>query len=177
MKMILGGLVAAALLCAGVVDAMAIDKVVITAAKKPVDSTKGKVGEAGSKAKDSESIYYQLTFQNQTLADLPQVTVNYIIFVERQKLGQKLTDPGHVDRITGSQNIDVLTNRAPQSVSTSEITLNKENLVGHYHYASGGRIKAEDNIAGVWVRVLQNDQIIAEFANPPSVTKRGWDAK
>jgi hypothetical protein len=51
-----------------------------------------------------------------------------------------------------------------------------ENLVGRFHYVNGGRIKAEDSLKGVWVRVSQDGQIIGEYMNPPSLSTRGWDS-
>jgi len=161
----------------GLHEAAAVDKIGITSQRKPVAAVKGAVGEGGSRAKDSTTICYDLKLQNQTLADFAQLTVNYIVFVERPKLGARLDQPSPVDRISGTQNIDALTTRMPQTVTTSQITLNKSNLVGGWTYNNGGRIRAEDMVVGVWVRVLQNGETIAEYANPPTVTKRGWDTK
>jgi hypothetical protein len=73
--------------------------------------------------------------------------------------------------------IDTLTNRAPQTVASDQIKLVKKDVVGGYTYNDGGRMKADDNIVGIWVRVMQNGQVIGEHMQPPSVTKRGWDAK
>jgi hypothetical protein len=176
MKMFPGGFVAVALLFSVAVEqAQASDPIMITSAKKPVSANKGSVGRGGSQAKDSETVTYDLTFQNQTLADLSGLKVDYLIFVERPHLGQPMTEPSRVEKFTGSQTIDVLSNHAPQTITTSAITLNKENLVGSWHYKNGGRIRAEDTVAGVWVRVSQNGQVVAEYANPANVKTRGWD--
>jgi hypothetical protein len=176
MKMFLGGLVAIGLLCAHA-GAQADNKVQVSVQKKRVEVDKGPVGGAGERAKGSEKVTYELKIQNQTLQDLSKLTVDYVIFVERQKLGERQGQEGHVDRFTGTKSIDALTNREPQSLTTEEIELNASNLIGTYHYANGGRIKAQDNVVGVWVRVSQDGQIIGEYANPPTVTKRGWDQK
>jgi hypothetical protein len=178
MKTFLGGLAAVALLFGMTVgQALASDAVAITSAKKPTSSTKGAVGGGGSQAKDSETVVYDLTVQNQTLADLAGLKVDYLIFIERPKLGQPMTEPSRVERVSGTQSIDVLSNRAPQTVTTNPITLNKENLVGRWHYKNGGRIKAEDTVAGVWVRVTQNGQVVGEYANPSTIKSKGWDGK
>jgi hypothetical protein len=177
MKTILGGLVAVAFFGAGLHGALALDKVIIQAQKKQAVATAEKVNANTPEAKGSDTIHYELTIQNPGLTDLQQLTVSYVLFVERLKLGSKVNEPGHVDRIAGTKSIDVLTNRAPQTVATSEITLGKKILTGGYTYSDGGRVKADDNVVGVWVRVLQNGQVIGELTNPPSVTKRGWDTK
>jgi len=175
MKTLFGGGLALVLFGIGIYDASAVDKIVISSQKKPVATTKVSAGGDGKRGLDKTAAVYELKLQNQTLADLTQLTVNYILFVERQKLGARLDQPSPVDRITGTQNIEVLSKSAPQSVTTSEITLNKSNLGGGWTYNNGGRLRAEDSVVGVWVRVLQGGEVIAEYANPPTVTKRGWD--
>lgn len=176
MKTFLRIMMVAALLATGL-RAMAADKVVISTQKKRVEANKGPVGTAGERAKGSEKVTYEVKLQNQTLQDLSKLTVDYVVFVERQKLGERQGQEGHIDRFNGTKAIDVLTNREPQTLTTEEIELNASNLIGTYHYANGGRIKAQDNVIGVWVRVSQDGQIIGEYTNPPTVTKRGWDQK
>ena len=152
-------------------------KVQITAEKKRAEAAKGGVGHAGSQAKSAENISYVLTLKNTSPGDLTGLTVEYLLFVERQRLGEKKTDPSKVERIAASQKVEALTRQTPQVVTSSGVTLNTENLVGSYHYKNGGRIRAEDAVIGVWVRVSQEGQLIGEYANPATVTKRGWDTK
>ena len=160
MKTILGGLLAIAFLGAGLNEALALEKVTIKVLKKQdaVGAPKAANADA-SEAKGSDTIHYELTIENPSFADLQQLTVSYAIFVDRLTLGSKVNEPGHVDRIAGTKNIEVLTNREPQTVATNEITLGKQNLTGGYTYFNGGRLRADDNVVGVWVRVLQNGQV------------------
>lgn len=177
MKALFCGFMALGLFGLGMPATAAPDKVRITSQKKLDDVDKGHVGRAGSRDKNSEKVVYNLTVQNQSLGDLSQLTVDYVLFIERQKLGEKIGGEEHVDRVTGTKTIELLTNRAPQTITTEEMQLNNSNLVGTYHYKNGGRIKAEDIVVGVWVRVTQNGELIGEYTNPPTVTKRGWDKK
>ena len=178
MKTLFCGVVALGLSGLGLCRAQdAPGKVQISAQKKHAEAVRGLVAGSGPEAKGSDKVIYDFKLQNQTLADLSQLTVDYVVFVERQKLGTKLGQEDHVDRISGSKSIDVLTNSAPQTISTEEIPLNKQSLTGGYIYANGGRIKAEDTVVGVWVRVSQNGAVIGEYTNPSTVTKRGWDKK
>lgn len=148
-------------------------KVQITTQKKRGDDTKGKVGREGSQARATEKQSYAITLQNRTQADLANLTVDYIIFVERQRLGQKRGDEV-VQRVKGTLKVETL-GRTPQIVTTDEVVLNAENLVGNYIYTNGGRIKAEDSFQGVWVRVSQDGKLIGEYAVPSTMTSRGWD--
>jgi hypothetical protein len=177
MKTFFCGLVALGIFGISIQAMAAPDKVLITAQKKRAEPAKGLVSAGGPEAKGAEKMLYDLKLQNQTLADLSKLTIDYVIFVERQKLGTKLGQEDHVDRITGSKTIDVLTNKESQIVSTEEIQLGKQSLTGGYTYVNGGRLKAEDAVVGVWVRVSQNGEVVGEYTNPPTVTKRGWEKK
>ena len=178
MKMF-SGWMAAALFGVCLVQAHAIDKVMISSFKRPGDVTKVNGGNAynGVAAKNEETVHYELRLQNQTIGDLSGLKVDYIIFVQRQKLGERMTDPPKIERIAGSQPVDVLNNRDPKSVMTTAFALHKQTLGGGWSYTNGGRVRAEDSVGGVWVRISQGDQMIAEYINPSSVKSRGWDGK
>lgn len=179
MKNVLRGLVVTALLGVFLGHAGAIDKVMVTSFKRPGDIKKVNGGNAenGVPIKNDEAVHYELRLQNQTIGDLPKLSVDYVVFIQRQKLGEKMSDPPHIDRVTGTEAIELLNNRAPQSVMTSDFTLHKGSLGGGWTYNNGGRTKAEDTVVGVWVRVMQDGQLVAEYANPSSCKSRGWDKK
>lgn len=152
-------------------QAVAVDPIVVTSEKKP--AVAGQF-DSGHGTRGSESFLYVLKFQNQTLADISGLKIDYAIFIQRPKLGAPVTDPGPVDHITGVGTIDVLNNNKPQTISTSQFTLNRRNLKSGFYYERGGRVKAEDSVVGLWVQVKQNGQLIAEYTNPPTVKTRGW---
>ena len=152
-------------------------KVQLTAEKKRVDTVKAKAGGEGSEAKGVEKVSYAITLKDISFGDLPALTVDYLLFVERPKLGEKKTEAPFVERIAGSKTVDALTRQTPQVVTTDEISLKTENLVGNYIYSNGGRVRAEDSVVGVWVRVSQDGQVVGEYAMPSTVIKRGWDKK
>ncbi len=149
------------------------NKVQITVEKKKGDGNKGKAGGEGSRAKSTEQVAYSLKLKNISFADLTGLSVEYRIFVERQELGKK-KGTETVERVAGTKPVGTLTRQAPQAILTDEVTLHSSNLVGEYIYPDGGRIKAEDSIVGVWVRVSQNGEFIGEYTLPTTVTARGW---
>ena len=150
-------------------------KVQISAQKKHAEVEKGTVGGSGSKAKSTNKQSYVITIQNRTQGELRNLTLEYVVFVERQKLGQKKGEET-VERVTGTKTVDSL-GREPQVVPTDSVALATENLVGTYHYKSGGRIKAEDSLVGVWVRVSEDGKLIGEYALPTTAINRGWVKK
>jgi hypothetical protein len=80
----------------------AADKVQITTEKKQVEEGEGKNPGPGRQAKSSASEKYELKIQNASFSDLANLTVDYIVFVERQKLGQKQGSET-TERKTGSK--------------------------------------------------------------------------
>jgi hypothetical protein len=131
----------------------------------------------GGERKSSEKCAYTIKVQNHLLTEAPPLELKYIIFVERQKLGQKKeTDTS--ERIEGSAKTETLVRSATSApISTSEFELWKRNIVGNYYFVNGGRQKVEDNIEGVWIRATLNGKVVAEYANPSTITKRGWENK
>ena len=175
MKTFLLGLFSAGLIMAlsDVAVAQMPGKVQITAQKKKGEEKKGAFQGEGSVSKNTEKQSYSITLQNRTQADMAGLTVDYIIFVERQRVGQKRGQEA-VERKKGSLKVENLS-RQPVNLATDEVELNFENVVGAYIYGNGGRIKAEDSFQGIWVRVSQDGKLVGEYALPTTMMSRGWD--
>jgi len=152
-------------------------RVEVTADRKRVDFIRDTRATRGQASDTVEKCVYLVKVQNRSFGDAPELDFQYVIFVERQRLGEK-KDKDTIERIPGSGKVKALSRKEPfQIAPTSEFELHKRELVGGYYYANGGREKVEDNVAGIWVKVLQEGKVIAEYANPSTVTKRGWEAK
>jgi hypothetical protein len=147
-------------------------KVQISVQKKKGEE-KATPGEEGGTARAADKQSYTITLQNRTSADLAELTVDYVMFVERQKLGEKKGSE-MVERVPGTAKLGALSKK-PETVTTGEVTLKASNVVGNYIYSNGGRIKAEDSLIGIWVRVSQGGTIIGEYALPSTLINRGWD--
>ena len=150
-------------------------KVDITAERKRIEA--GEAVTARDASKTSEKYVYEVKVQNRSFGDVPALDVQYLIFVERQKLGER-KEKDTVDRITGSAKVEPLTRSTMvRTVPTSEIVLDRQVIVGDYYYLNGGRQKVADNVLGLWIKVFSEGKMIAEYTNPSTVTKRGWDKK
>lgn len=174
-KVVLGFLVAGVISLGFDAVAAPPAKVQITATKKRGEVVRGKAESEGSIAKSTETVSYVFSLKNLSFGDLGKLTVDYILFIERPKIGEKKNQPVHVERVKGSKAVEALIRQAPQTVTADEVTLATENVTGGYIYRDGGRIKAEDTVTGVWVRVSQDGQIVGEYASPSSITKETWD--
>jgi hypothetical protein len=150
-----------------------LNKVQITTQKKSGGNAEVPVSPGGETVRGAEKYTYEITVQNRTSTDLTDLTVDYIVFVERQRLAEK-KGAEVVQRVRGTAKLGAV-GRTPESVTTNTITLYRENLVGSYHYSDGGRIKAQDSFVGIWVRVSQGGLLIGEAAFPTTLTTRGWE--
>ncbi|EDY16435.1 hypothetical protein CfE428DRAFT_6054 [Chthoniobacter flavus Ellin428] len=133
-------------------------------------------GNRGEDEKVTEKYTYAITVQSREFVEVPPLDVQYLVFVERQKLGSQ-RDDNPIERITGSGKTGQMNRKDPtQVVTSSEFEISRQIQNSKYGgYVNGGRRKVEDSIVGVWVKVLKDGQIVAEYTNPSTIKKRGWD--
>lgn len=152
-------------------------KLEVTVEKKRTNFTKdGNSGNRGEDEKVTEKYAYAITVQSREFVEIPPLDVQYLVFVERQKLGS-LRDDNPVERIMGSAKTGLLSRKEPtQTVTSNEFEVSRAIQNSKYGgYTNGGRRKVQDSIVGVWVKVLKDGQIVAEYTNPSTIKNRGWD--
>lgn len=157
-------------------------------AKKVSEETKKPSGEAkmgtdvygqpqlnvgGGINRTKENWVYDVTVENKTFKELAGLEVKYTIFFKQEKLGVK-ADPTPQHR-NGNFTIASLKSHEKTSFTTDPVELKKSNLAGNYIYASGAKPNAQDTLVGLAVRVYQNGQQFAEYANPSTLTKEKWE--
>ena len=126
----------------------------------------------GGTNKTKEFWVYDVTIENKTFKELTGVEIKYTIFFKQEKQGSKEA-PAQVHQ-NGTFTLPALKPHEKQAFTTDSVELRKSNLVGEFHYANGGRIRAEDTLAGLAVRFIQNGQPLAEYANPSTLLKENW---
>lgn len=162
---------AGALLFGGALRLNAADSsIAIEWQRKILDSNMGKVG-AGQVAKSTEDCIYTITLTNNAFKDAAAMEVKYVVFVERQRAGEK-TGNEHIERVTGSKTVEGIKSHQKTSVETDKFTLNQNQLAAGWHYTNGGKASAKDSVKGVWVRVYQGGTVIGEYVNPSTISKR-----
>jgi hypothetical protein len=146
-------------------------KVDITAERKRLDYGRP---PAAVESKTSDKWAYNFKVQNRSFSEAPALDVQYLILIERQRIGTP-KERDTIERVTGSGKIEPLTRSASSRILTSsEYSLSKEILASNYYYPGGGRRKAEDSVVGVWVRVMHEGKLVAEYINPSTIAKHGW---
>jgi hypothetical protein len=137
----------------------------IQASAKMVDTSQAQ--NAGRRNASKEQWQYVLMIENKRFQPLLNIEVRYMTFYSQVHLGSK--DAPQQQHESGSFTIDALQPHEKKPFTTTPVELKKSHLVGHYHYVNGGRIKAEDALVGIWVRVYQGGQIVGEYANPTTL--------
>lgn len=146
----------------------------ITAERKLHDDA-GKKSYGVEMAHAGEDCVYNIIVSNPSLKDSPALDVQYVIFVQRQRLGEK-TSMEHLDKVRGSGSIPAIKSQAKGSVATKSFVLGKANLQNGYIYSNGGRQSAKDTVKGIWVRVFDGPTMLAEYANPSTIKEHEtWD--
>jgi hypothetical protein len=126
----------------------------------------------GHHATSKENWNYDITVENKRFQPLTELQVRYMIFYTTAELGSK--EAPLQQHQSGSFSIDALRPQERKGAATTPIELNKSHIVGRRHYTNGGRIKAEDALVGIWVRVYQGGQLIGEYANPSTLSREQW---
>ena len=136
---------------------------------KRVDASQPRNEDGGSRTVSKEHWNYEVSVENSSFKPMTQIDVRYMIFYKAEELGSKA--PAQQKHLSGSFSIDALTPHGRKTFTTNSVGLNKSHLTGHWYYSGGERIKAEDTLAGIWVRVYQGGQTIGEYANPSFLSK------
>lgn len=139
---------------------------------KKTQEKKAAVGAgAGSIGKGFEVVSYQVDVQNKDFQAKPVLKARYILFVERQRVGQKIGDE-LVEKVKGEASVPELAAMKSAQFATEGVKLLEERLTGAYIYADGGRIKAKDSLLGIWVKFFDGDTEVGEYVNPTSLKGR-----
>ena len=122
---------------------------------------------------DTEDWQYVVTLANTSFKDLANLEVRYIMFSKRQEIG---TVAGtRVEKQAGSVKIDNIKGHDKVQFETITMKLQKATLAAGRYYANGGRTSGEASMSGLWIRIYQNGNLIAEMSRPPELaTKEKW---
>ncbi|MFL6515615.1 MAG: hypothetical protein ACJ8M1_11395 [Chthoniobacterales bacterium] len=139
---------------------------------KKADESVKKASDGGANT-TKEHWHYEVTVENRTFKEIDNLEVKYAIFYKQEKLGVKAAPTAQHQN--GSFTIAALKPHEKKSFTTDAIELAKSNLVGNWIYSSGAKPNAQDTLVGLALRVSQNGQQFADYANPSTLGKEKWD--
>jgi hypothetical protein len=163
-------LLLAAVMCAALAVGAGLDALEIRAVAKRVDANQAQ--NQGHRAVSKEHWSYDITVQNKLFQPLSGLDVRYMVFYTTAELGSKET--ALQQHQSGNFTIDLLQSQERKGSATGPVELDKAHIIGRRHFINGGRIKAQDTLVGVWVRVYRGGQLIGEYANPSTLMKEHW---
>lgn len=116
--------------------------------------------------------YYRVTLENRSDLELGDLTVEYRCFAFKNEVGSMRRGEGRVIRSEGSHKVKSLPARGKIEFNTDEIELMDTTLRPGFVWADGGRGKSSDRMDGIWLRVMREGSMIAEFAQPSALPER-----
>src|SRR5207302_2727211 len=144
----------------------------IHCAPKGLDQQVKKASDGGANV-TKEHWTYDVTVENRTFKELTNLEIKYAIFFKQEQLGVKSAAEAHHQN--GSYNMPALKPHEKRSFTTDQVELKKSNIVGNWIYTSGAKPNAQDTLLGLAIRVYQNGQQFAEYANPSTLNKEKWE--
>ena len=143
-----------------------------TSTTTPKPSNNGGTGATFSYT--NEDWQYVVTLKNKdAFKELTNLVVKYIIFFKQEQLGSLAG--ARLERQTGSARIDTIKGNDKVEFSTVAVKLQKASLGAGYSYDNGAKSDANANLAGLWIRVYQNGNLIAEMSRPSNLpSKEKW---
>jgi hypothetical protein len=132
-------------------------------------------GATGAIKTGKEEWGYAVTITNNGFKDIAGLEARYVVFVKREQLGEKKGGE-RVERAPGSTTVESIKSHGKFEFLTTPVEMNKGILGGGWYYESGGKIKAEDKLCGLWLRLYQNGVQVAEFLRPTDLaSKQKWE--
>lgn len=139
-----------------------------------ISATRRKLDEDRSRGSNitttTKEIVYDVTVQSKTFKPQANLEVKYMIFFEDAKAGS--AEDASVKAERGSEKIATLEGNRAYSFQTKPIKLQTQELDAGWYYSSGGSNRSKDKVSGIWFRVYREGTMIAEYANPSTVSKR-----
>jgi hypothetical protein len=117
----------------------------------------------------------EVKIQNHAFNPSPELEARYIIFVKRQKIGQK-QGMDQIEKVKGTTKVPAIKPGATAVCFTSDVPLHKAHMAPGWVPAEGGQQTAEDGVLGIWLKLYSGTTPVAEYVNPTTLaTKFKWE--
>lgn len=121
---------------------------------------------------------YEVILNNTGDKDVPEVRVDYLMFLFRDKIGAKKRSDGTIERQKGSIELRTLKARSESRLPTKTFEMKETELAPGYVWSlqeAGHEPDSEDSLEGIWVKVYSGDTLILESSRPESLMhKEPW---
>ena len=143
----------------------------ISASPRKLDEQKNRQG--GNATVTTKEIVYKVTLENRSFKVVPQLQVKYMIFYADPKPDSN-EKPVEAYQ-TGNETLADLASNRSATFETKPLKLSKEELDAGWYWVGSGKSRFKDRVTGVWIRAYSNGNIVGEYSNPTTVSKkREW---
>jgi hypothetical protein len=139
----------------------------ISAAPRKLDEQKDRSGNVTVTTKE---IAYKVTVENRAFKTIPELQLKYMIFYVDPKPGsrEKPIEAYH----KGSETLTDLASNRTATFETIPFKLAKEELDAGWYWVGSGSSRLKDKVTGVWIRAYSNGNLVGEYSNPTTVSKK-----
>jgi hypothetical protein len=148
-----------------------LNDIQISASPRKLDEQRDRQG--GKVTVTTKEIAYRVTVENRTFKAIPELQVKYMIFYVDPKpdSNEKPIETYH----KGSETLTDLASYRTTTFETKPLKLTKEELDAGWYWVGRGSSRTKDRVTGVWIRAYSNGNIVGEYSNPTTVSKkREW---
>lgn len=143
----------------------------ITANKRKMDSKK-QVTESSTMT--SERWAYKTTLTNKTFKPIQGLKVDYRIYIEKDSFKDV---PPKLIATPGSTTIASLDANRKFTFETDSVEIKMSTLRSGWDWTGNNpKEKSEDEVVGIWIRVMRNGELVAEYMKPTTLkNKAKWE--
>jgi hypothetical protein len=119
-----------------------------------------------------EQWVYEVVIKNNSFRDLQGLTVQYREYMKDDSVSTKSTKIP-LRKKEGTASIDTLANLAEFKFQTEVMEIESSLLKSGWTYKDrSNKRKTKDSLYGIWVRVMKDDKMVAEYVNPPMIKEK-----
>lgn len=128
------------------------------------------------KTLSQEKWLYEVEIRNISFADQNNLTVEYHCYKRDDKQGaERSKSKLPLKAVPGTVTIEQLANAATFKFKTVEVAIEKDELKAGWSYTDGSKEKIKDSLYGIWIKILKDGAVVAEYQNPVSLgSKTEW---
>jgi len=126
----------------------------------------------------TEKWVYEVAIKNGSFRDLAGLSVEYRMFMKDDSVRTKSTKIP-LRKKEGTTPIEALANLAVFKFQTEVMEIETSMLDSGWVYKDkGNKRKSKDSLYGIWLRVMKDEKMVAEYVNPPTLKdKEKWQAE
>ncbi len=115
---------------------------------------------------------YVVVIENESFQPVPAVTVEYRMFVLDDQRGIDSRSDMPMKKTSGQTRLTGIPRLAETTFTTDAVELKQSKLQSGWVYADGSKRRIKDDLFGLWLRVIHDGKVVAEWAQPDTLPKK-----